>query len=112
MNVLPLFYPRKTKNAVTCSVTTFREVFKVVQTREFKLNSGPTLHITKLIPRAATTLNAVHLISNQVIFASFLHIIKVYTTRTTYYIRCIRLTNELRNTNSYYYFPFRMLCPV
>lgn len=30
MNVLPLFYPRKTKNAVTCSVTTFREIFKVV----------------------------------------------------------------------------------
>ena len=30
MNVLPLFYPEKTKNAVTCSVTTFREIFKVV----------------------------------------------------------------------------------
>ena len=30
MNVLPLFYPRKAKNAVTCSVTTFREIFKVV----------------------------------------------------------------------------------
>ena len=30
MNVLPLFYPGKTKNAVTCSVTTFREIFKVV----------------------------------------------------------------------------------
>ncbi len=30
MNVLPLFYPGKTKNAVTCSVTTFREILKVV----------------------------------------------------------------------------------
>lgn len=30
MNVLLLFYPGKTKNAVTCSVTTFREIFKVV----------------------------------------------------------------------------------
>ena len=30
MNVLPLFYPRKAKNAVTCSVTTFREILKVV----------------------------------------------------------------------------------
>ena len=30
MKVLPLFYPGKTKNAVTCSVTTFREIFKVV----------------------------------------------------------------------------------
>ena len=30
MNVLPLFYPRKTKNVVTCSVTTFREISKVV----------------------------------------------------------------------------------
>lgn len=30
MSVLPLFYPRKAKNAVTCSVTTFREILKVV----------------------------------------------------------------------------------
>ena len=30
MNVLPLFYPGKAKNAVTCSVTTFREFLKVV----------------------------------------------------------------------------------
>ena len=30
MNVLPLFYPRKAKNAVTCSVTTSREILKVV----------------------------------------------------------------------------------
>ena len=30
MNVLPLFYPRKAKNVVTCSVTTFREILKVV----------------------------------------------------------------------------------
>ena len=30
MNVLPLFHPRKTKNVVTCSVTTFREISKVV----------------------------------------------------------------------------------
>lgn len=30
MNVLPLFYPGKAKNAVTCSVTTFREILKVV----------------------------------------------------------------------------------
>lgn len=30
MNVLPLFYPQKAKNAVTCSVTTFREILKVV----------------------------------------------------------------------------------
>lgn len=30
MNVLPLFYPRKAKNAATCSVATFREILKVV----------------------------------------------------------------------------------
>lgn len=30
MNVLPLFYPQKAKNAVTCSVTTFRGILKVV----------------------------------------------------------------------------------
>ena len=30
MNVLPLFYPRKAKNAVTCLVTTFSEILKVV----------------------------------------------------------------------------------
>ena len=30
MDVLPLFYSGKIKNAVTCSVTTFREIFKVV----------------------------------------------------------------------------------
>lgn len=30
MNVLPLFYHEKAKNVVTCSVTTFREILKVV----------------------------------------------------------------------------------
>ena len=30
MNVLPLFYPGKTKNAATCSVATFREILEVV----------------------------------------------------------------------------------
>lgn len=38
MNVLPLFYPRKAKNAVTCSVTTFREIFKVVPPVLLRLN--------------------------------------------------------------------------
>ena len=37
MNVLPLFYPRKTKNAITCSVTTFREIFKVKDFQSFAL---------------------------------------------------------------------------
>ena len=38
MNVLPLFYPRKTKNAATCSVATFREILKVVPPVLLKLN--------------------------------------------------------------------------
>lgn len=38
MNVLPLFYPRKAKNAVTCSFTTFREILKVVPPVLLKLN--------------------------------------------------------------------------
>ena len=42
MNVLPLFYPRKAKNAVTCSVTTFREIFKVVPPVLLKLNFNQT----------------------------------------------------------------------
>ena len=42
MNVLPLFYPRKAKNAVTCSVTTFREILKVVPPVLLKLNFSQT----------------------------------------------------------------------
>lgn len=42
MNVLPLFYPRKAKNAVTCSVTTFREILKVVPPVLLKLNFNQT----------------------------------------------------------------------
>ena len=53
MNVLPLFYPRKTKNAVTCSVTTFREIFKVVPpgiepgTQGFSVLCSTTMYLSK-----------------------------------------------------------------
>ena len=49
MNVLPLFYPRKTKNAVTCSVTTFREILKVVPPALLKLNFNLTDFIYLII---------------------------------------------------------------
>ena len=66
MSVLPLFYPRKAKNAVTCSVTTFREILKVVPPALGAIIAASRINLISLSGTRISVLNFLTLLLNRI----------------------------------------------